>query len=146
MAKKNTKDLEVILCELEKCKDRKYLSKIWSEHFRRQVPNNLSTRILKAATIYGIQMMLLSKQCNITDKTFEKVDVKDISFVKALPAQTKLKSGTVLSKIWKGKEIKVQILNEKFIFENNVYSSLSEIARDITGTRWSGPRFFGLNG
>ena len=145
MAKKNTKDLEVILFELDKCKDRKYLSKIWSEHFKQQVPNNLSTRILKAATIYGLQMMIFSKRCQITDKTFGTVDVTDISFVKPLPAQTKLKSGTVLSKIWKGKEIKVHVMNEKFIFENNVYSSLSEIAREITGTRWSGPRFFGVN-
>ena len=146
MAKKNTRDLEVILFELEKCKDRKYLFEIWEEHFKRQVPHNLSTRMLKAATIYSVQMMLFSERYQKADKTFETVDVQDISFVKALPAQTKLKSGTVLSKIWKGKEIKVQAMNEKFIFENNVYNSLSEIARDITGTRWSGPRFFGLNG
>lgn len=145
MANKNTKDLVVILFELEKCEDRKYLSKIWSDHFKQQVPNNLSTRILKAATIYGLQMMIFSKQCQIIDKTFETVDAIDVSFLKSLPEQTKLKSGTVLSKIWKGKEINVQVMNGKFIFKNNVYSSLSEIAREITGTRWSGPRFFGVN-
>jgi hypothetical protein len=36
------------------------------------------------------------------------------------------------------------VLDDGFSFEGRSYVSLSEIAREITGTRWSGPKFFGL--
>jgi hypothetical protein len=40
----------------------------------------------------------------------------------------------------------VEVQEGGFIWRDNRYRSLSAIARAITGTRWSGPRFFGLNG
>jgi len=58
-----------------------------------------------------------------------------------LPA---LKRGMVLARPWKGKMREVQVLEKGFAYEGVVYRSLSETARAITGTRWSGPRFFGL--
>jgi hypothetical protein len=36
------------------------------------------------------------------------------------------------------------VLDDGFAFEGGTYASLSEIAREITGTRWNGPKFFGL--
>ena len=45
---------------------------------------------------------------------------------------------------WKGKSHRVMIMEEGFGYDGRTYSSLSEIARLITGTRWNGPRFFGL--
>jgi Protein of unknown function (DUF2924) len=44
----------------------------------------------------------------------------------------------------KGKSHRVTVLDDGFAFEGRVYNSLSEIARNITGTRWNGPKFFGL--
>jgi hypothetical protein len=58
-----------------------------------------------------------------------------------LPA---LKRGMVLARPWKGKMREVQVLEKGFAYEGVVYRSLSETARAITGTRWSGPKFFGL--
>lgn len=55
-----------------------------------------------------------------------------------------LKPGTVLTRQWRGTLHKVQVLEKGFAHAGRIYSSLSEIARHITGTRWSGPRFFGL--
>ena len=40
----------------------------------------------------------------------------------------------------------VTVLDEGFEFDGRLYSSLTQIAREITGTAWSGPRFFGLKG
>jgi ribosomal protein S18 len=56
----------------------------------------------------------------------------------------RIKSGAVLVRMWKDKSHRVTVLDDGFAFEGRVYSSLSEIARHITGTRWNGPKFFGL--
>ena len=52
--------------------------------------------------------------------------------------------GTRLVRQWQGKLHEVMVLESGFMFDGQKYRSLSEIARDITGTRWSGPAFFGL--
>lgn len=56
----------------------------------------------------------------------------------------RLKPGFTLVREWKGVKYHVQLLDEGFEYQGKVYASLSEIARLITGTRWSGPLFFGL--
>lgn len=55
-----------------------------------------------------------------------------------------LKPGTRLVRHWHGKVHSVTVLDEGFEFEQRHYSSLTQIARHITGAAWSGPRFFGL--
>jgi hypothetical protein len=52
--------------------------------------------------------------------------------------------GTRLSRDWHGRTHHVLVLEDGFLFEERRYRSLSQIANAITGTRWSGPRFFGL--
>lgn len=54
------------------------------------------------------------------------------------------KVGTKLICEWKGRIHEVTVLGDAFSWGGKQYGSLSEIARAITGTRWSGPRFFGL--
>jgi Protein of unknown function (DUF2924) len=54
------------------------------------------------------------------------------------------KPGTKLIREWKGKVHEVVIAGGTYIWAGQQYRSLSQIARAITGTRWSGPRFFGL--
>jgi len=55
-----------------------------------------------------------------------------------------LKPGTRLVRRWHDKVHTVTVLCEGFEFEERHYSSLTQIARQITGAAWSGPRFFGL--
>lgn len=52
--------------------------------------------------------------------------------------------GTRMVRQWQGKLYEVVTLEAGFIYDGQKYRSLSEIARAITGTRWSGPAFFGL--
>ena len=59
-------------------------------------------------------------------------------------APTNLHVGTRLVRIWQGQRYEVLIDAEGPSFEGRRYKSLSEVARAITGTRWNGPRFFGL--
>ena len=56
----------------------------------------------------------------------------------------RIKPGSVLVREWKGKSHRVTVLADGFVYEGDTYSNLSEIAGLITGTRWNGPRFFGL--
>ena len=65
-------------------------------------------------------------------------------FPSAPTAATALKPGTVLTRQWGGKTHRVMVLENGFAWAGQNYRSLSEVANRISGTRWSGPRFFGL--
>jgi len=60
------------------------------------------------------------------------------------PQIRKAQSGTVLIREWQGNAHRVTMLDDGVSFNGKHYRSLSEVAREITGSRWSGPRFFGL--
>jgi len=55
-----------------------------------------------------------------------------------------LTPGTVLAREWNGQHHRVMVLDGGFAWQERTYRSLSEIAKAITGTKWNGPRFFGL--
>ena len=55
-----------------------------------------------------------------------------------------LKPGTRLLREWGGKTYTVIVLDDGFEYDGERHHSLTQIARRITGTHWSGPRFFGL--
>ena len=59
-------------------------------------------------------------------------------------ASTNLRPGTVISKQWRGAQHVVMVLADGFQHQGKTYGSLSQLAREITGTRWNGPAFFGL--
>jgi hypothetical protein len=60
--------------------------------------------------------------------------------------QVTLRAGTRLVREWNGRTISVEVVDDHFVWNDAPYRSLSEIARAVTGTRWSGPRFFGIVG
>jgi len=59
-------------------------------------------------------------------------------------SRTELKPGTLLTREWDGHLQRVMVLADGFSWNGKTYRSLSKIAFAMTGTRWSGPRFFGL--
>ena len=60
-------------------------------------------------------------------------------------ASVGIKPGTKLIREWRGRVHEVIVLDDTYLWMGRPYRSLSQIARAITGTRWSGPRFFGLH-
>ncbi len=60
------------------------------------------------------------------------------------PSPGALKAGTRLYRSWRGVTQEILVLEDGYGWQGKSYASLSEVARAITGTRWSGPRFFGL--
>jgi hypothetical protein len=64
--------------------------------------------------------------------------------VAKLASPPRMKPGTRLIREWQGESHHVTIAESGFEYRGRAYASLSEVARSITGTRWSGPLFFGL--
>ena len=62
----------------------------------------------------------------------------------SIAATAGVKPGTKLIREWRGRTHEIEVLTDGFAWSGRRYRTLSEIARTITGTRWSGPRFFGL--
>lgn len=62
----------------------------------------------------------------------------------AVPQPTGLPPGSRLTREFRGKLHQVEVGDHTFNYQGTTYASLSAIARQITGTRWNGPRFFGL--
>ena len=60
------------------------------------------------------------------------------------PQSRRAETGTILVREWQGSAHRVTVLDDGVAFNGKRYRSLSEVAREITGSRWSGPRFFGL--
>jgi hypothetical protein len=78
----------------------------------------------------------------IVDKeTPESIMAKLVAFDRG---QVELKAGTVLSREWNGTTQRAIVVDDGFLWNGARYDSLSAIAFAITGTRWNGPRFFGL--
>jgi hypothetical protein len=69
-------------------------------------------------------------------KTDDVVGVHDV----------RLKPGTRLVRSWHGRTINALVTADGFEFDGRQYSSLTRISHEVTGTHWSGPRFFGLKG
>jgi hypothetical protein len=56
----------------------------------------------------------------------------------------RIKPGSVLVREWRGSTHRVMVLQDGFAWNGRTFSNLSEIAREMSGTRWNGPKFFGL--
>ena len=104
---------------------------------------------------FGPDLLRRSLAYNVQEDAYGGLDAKISRLLNQLIAQSaknngklvlarRIKAGAVLVREWKGKHHRVTVLEEGFSFEDKPYENLSEIARTITGTRWNGPRFFGL--
>jgi hypothetical protein len=72
------------------------------------------------------------------------VNVASVKPSGRLELPQRIKAGSELVRTWKGKTYRVTVMADGFAHEGKTFASLSEIATAITGTKWNGPRFFGL--
>ena len=99
----------------------------------------------------GLSKDLLGRMiaARLQERVFGGLDPDSLRFLESLarherPPRRQLKSGTVLVREYQGQRHTVTSLQDGFEWQGTTYSSLSAIARAITGTAWSGPRFFAL--
>jgi Protein of unknown function (DUF2924) len=87
----------------------------------------------------------------LQERAFGGLDRDSLRFLESLarherPPRRQLKPGTVLVREYRGRRHIVTTVRDGFDWQGTTYPSLSAIARAITGTAWSGPRFFALQG
>ncbi len=119
----------------------------WQTVFRRRPSPHLPRHLLFRVLAYRLQAdrlgdldsesrRLLDGSGSPEDAGKRAVDPKRLT--------TDVRPGTMLAREWNGKMHRVAVLADGFAWNGKTYPSLSTIALAITGTRWNGPRFFGL--
>jgi len=114
------------------------LQRHWRLEFGRAPPSGLSKDLLGRMIVARLQ-----------ERAFGGLDRDSLRFLQSLARQERLprrqlKTGTVLVREYQGRRHTVTTVREGFEWQGTTYSSLSAIARAITGTSWSGPRFFAV--
>jgi len=118
------------------------LGERWKELYPRDPPRGISTRLMVRAIAYEMQVRRHGGLSRALRQSLD--DFARSSKAAASNGSPILTPGTRLVREWQGRVHVVDVMNEAFRWNGGAYSSLSRIAREITGTRWSGPRFFGL--
>lgn len=121
------------------------LRSLWEDAYGRLPPKSLRRDLLLRALAYHAQEQAYGGLSKVARKQLARLaDANSGGTVPPKPAPPRLKPGTRLLREWGGVVHQVTVLEEGFQHHGRRYASLSQIAREITGARWSGPRFFGL--
>ena len=117
---------------------------IWAENFSKDPPPNLRKELMVPILAYRMQEREFGGLSHTARRRLQEVAV---SLRTDKPSQERPDSapqtGTRLLRVWRGETHEVIAKGSGYEYRGETYSSLSRIAREITGTRWSGPLFFG---
>lgn len=107
-------------------------------------PKGLSRRLLVYAAAYSAQAKVQGGLATATLKRLRKISAQTLAPKTTDASERRLAPGTRLVREWHGRFHTVDVCTTGFRCEGQLYRSLSEVARSITGARWSGWRFFRL--
>jgi Protein of unknown function (DUF2924) len=130
--------------------DLKGLRSRWQSVFRRPAPAHLTRHLLFAVIAYRLQADRFDDLDHATLQVLDRTDARETGpamfarLVSFDQKRTELSPGTVLVREWDRRSQRVMVMADGFAWNGQTYDSLSKVAFAITGTRWSGPRFFGL--
>jgi len=114
----------------------------WEAVFGSPPPPYLSVPFMQKVFEYEAQCKALGGLPTATRRALTKI-AAGADVYATTPA--KLSTGAHLVREWNGRTYQVQVIEGGFEMDGKTWSSLSAIAKHITGATWSGPRFFGLN-
>src|SRR6201988_3542232 len=114
----------------------------WKAMFGKAPSRDISRSFLTRAIAYRLQENSFAGLKPSTRRELAH-DGANESSLAAEPSRI-VRPGAVLVREWRGISHQVSVLEKGFCFRGKRYRSLSGVAREITGTRWSGPLFFGL--
>jgi len=130
--------------------DLKGLRSRWQSIFQRQAPAHLTRHLLFAVIAYRIQADRLGDLDHATRQVLNRTVAKEAGPAMSVrlasfdQKRTELSPGTVLVREWDRQLQRVMVMADGFAWNGQTYDSLSKVAFAITGTKWNGPRFFGL--
>jgi hypothetical protein len=125
------------------------LRAIWHTVFTRAAPTHLPRHLLFRILAYRLQADKLGELNADTRRLLDRMGIETADGIGRLVAdlnrsRTELRPGTLLTREWDGHLQRVMVLADGFTWNGKTYRSLSKVAFAITGSRWNGPRFFGL--
>jgi hypothetical protein len=117
--------------------------------FRRRAPPHLPRHLLFRILAYRLQADRLGELDAVSRRLLDRIGSGSSERIDRLVAdfnrpRTELRPGTLLTREWDGHLQQVMVLADGFTWNGKTYRSLSKVAFAITGSRWNGPRFFGL--
>lgn len=121
--------------------DRLGLCLEWRKKFGNSPPNYTSMTFMRKALIWDVQKEAFGGMPPYLMRALKRAAGGQRGVENAAD---KLRPGSLLVREWNGRSYQVEVTIEGFRFDGRDYKSLSAISRKITGTNWSGPRFFGL--
>lgn len=116
----------------------------WRNAFGTPAPRGFGSALIVRALASHYQDQEFGKLTKIELRQLSALGRKD-ERRKEGRVSTEAKPGTWLSRTWHGDTHEVVVLESGYEYRGKTYGSLSAVARHITGAKWSGPRFFGLN-
>lgn len=116
---------------------RRELLDLWSENSTNEPPKHVSRRLLELSAAWHLQCQEFGKP----DRELRRLLHGSAG---SAPEKRPIKPGTRLVREWNGRTHHVEVLARGYQWNDKAYRSLSSIAKAITGSHWSGPRFFGL--
>jgi len=122
--------------------DRTELVAAWEGIFGRSPPRNISQRMMRMFIAFEIQSRSSSGLKPSVKRRLAQI--RQGKEEKAAPANT-LEPGARLVREWNGVSHVVDVTEDGIVWNGQRYSSLTAVSQAITGTHWSGPRFFGLS-
>lgn len=120
------------------------LQRRWRMVFGRSAPEHLSPALMERVLAYRLQAERHGDLSPATARLLDRLKPDSAAEALPLPNQPGTKPGTLLVREWKGELHRVTVLDLGFAWNGATYDSLSRVAHAITGTKWNGPRFFGL--
>ena len=116
----------------------------WKALFGTDPSPHFGRSVLVRAISYRIQEAALGGLKPAAQRLLDRIaESRSETALDRIP-ERRVNAGTVLVRQWRGVTHRVVVLQEGVVYRNRRYESLSEVARAITGARWSGPLFFGL--
>jgi hypothetical protein len=130
--------------------DLKGIRSRWQSVFGRPAPAHLTQHLLFAVIAYRLQADRFGDLDHATRQVLDQTVAKEAEPAMAArlasfdQKRTVLTPGTVLVREWDRQSQRVMVMADGFAWNGQTYDSLSKVALAITGTKWNGPRFFGL--
>jgi hypothetical protein len=122
----------------------------WQSIFGRQAPGHLTRHLLFAVIAYRLQTDRFGDLDQAARQVLDRTVAQEAELAMAArlasfdQKRNELSPGTVLVREWDRQSQRVMVLADGFTWNGQTYDSLSKVAFAITGTKWNGPRFFGL--
>jgi hypothetical protein len=133
---------------------------LWEQYYGTPPDKMISTKLLVRAVTYAVQveqqgglakrtrkeLLRLAGAVGVPSEVMTPDGLGGSSTTRARVRRAALpQPGTRFVREWNGKSHVVEVVDKGFAWQGQTYRSLSAIASLITGTRWSGPRFFGTS-